>query len=52
MLNEYPLTDRDFQSIAQTLVSCAGIALPQSKRTLVYSRLIKRLTRCGGAKLC
>ena len=47
MLNEFALTERDFRQIAQTLESCAGIALPQSKRTLVYSRLIKRLKAVG-----
>jgi chemotaxis protein methyltransferase CheR len=47
VLNEFALTEKDFRQIAQTLESCAGIALPQSKRTLVYSRLIKRLRAVG-----
>jgi chemotaxis protein methyltransferase CheR len=47
MMNEYTLTDGNFRTIAQTLESCAGIALPASKRTLVYSRLVKRLRAVG-----
>lgn len=47
MLNEYTLTDGNFRTIAETLEDCAGIALPASKRTLVYSRLVKRLRAVG-----
>ncbi len=40
---EFPMTDRDFKDIAAMLYSDAGIYLPSSKSTLVYSRLVKRL---------
>ncbi len=44
---EFPFTFEDFRQIAETLHSDAGIALPDSKATLVYSRLAKRLRALG-----
>jgi chemotaxis protein methyltransferase CheR len=40
---EYPLSRDDFQRIAGSLREQSGIHLPESKATLVYSRLAKRL---------
>lgn len=40
---EYPLSRGDFQRIADSLREQSGIHLPESKATLVYSRLAKRL---------
>ena len=40
---EFAMTDRDFKDIAAMLYADAGIYLPDSKSTLVYSRLVKRL---------
>jgi chemotaxis protein methyltransferase CheR len=44
---EFPFTDRDFKQIAAMLYADAGLALPESKATLVYSRLAKRLRALG-----
>jgi chemotaxis protein methyltransferase CheR len=44
---EFHFTADDFRTIAATLHSTAGIALPESKATLVYSRLAKRLRALG-----
>jgi chemotaxis protein methyltransferase CheR len=44
---EFTLTAEDFRSIAATLHAEAGIALHESKATLVYSRLAKRLRALG-----
>jgi chemotaxis protein methyltransferase CheR len=44
---EFLFTAEDFRTIAATLHSIAGIALPDSKATLVYSRLAKRLRAIG-----
>lgn len=44
---EFLFTYEDFRLIAETLHSDAGIALPESKATLVYSRLAKRLRQIG-----
>ncbi|CAN7451632.1 protein-glutamate O-methyltransferase [Phenylobacterium sp. LjRoot225] len=44
---EFHFTADDFRTIAATLHSAAGIALPESKATLVYSRLAKRLRALG-----
>jgi chemotaxis protein methyltransferase CheR len=44
---EFTFTAEDFRLIAQTLHAAAGIALPESKATLVYSRLAKRLRTLG-----
>jgi chemotaxis protein methyltransferase CheR len=44
---EFAFTDADFKAIAKLLYNLAGIALPDSKATLVYSRLAKRLRALG-----
>ena len=44
---EYPFTQEDFRNIAAMLHADAGIALPDSKATLAYSRLAKRLRALG-----
>lgn len=44
---EFPLTVEDFRAIAAMLHADAGIALPEAKATLVYSRLAKRLRALG-----
>lgn len=44
---EFTFTAEDFKRIAETLHAVAGIALPESKATLVYSRLAKRLRTLG-----
>jgi chemotaxis protein methyltransferase CheR len=40
---DYPFTQRDFREIADMLYEDARIELNESKATLVYSRLVKRL---------
>ena len=42
---EFKMTDRDFREIAAMLYADAGIYLHESKATLVYSRLVKRLRK-------
>jgi chemotaxis protein methyltransferase CheR len=44
---EFPLRTEDFRAIAAMLHADAGIALPEAKATLVYSRLAKRLRALG-----
>ena len=44
---EFAFTAADFRRIAAMLHGDAGIALPESKATLVYSRLAKRLRALG-----
>lgn len=44
---EFAFTYGDFRAIAAMLHGDAGISLPQSKATLVYSRLAKRLRALG-----
>jgi len=44
---EFHFTAEDFRMIAATLHAASGIALPDSKATLVYSRLAKRLRALG-----
>ncbi len=44
---EFAFTAEDFRKIAAMLHGDAGIALPESKATLVYSRLAKRLRALG-----
>jgi chemotaxis protein methyltransferase CheR len=44
---EFLFTADDFRTIAATLHAAAGISLPESKATLVYSRLAKRLRALG-----
>ena len=41
--SEFEMTDRDFKEIAAMVYADAGIYLPDTKSTLVYSRLVKRL---------
>ncbi|OYV63629.1 MAG: hypothetical protein B7X01_00150, partial [Acidiphilium sp. 21-62-4] len=40
---EYRLTAEDFRQISAMIYADAGIAMPDHKATLVYSRLAKRL---------
>ena len=44
---EFPFTRTDFRTVAALLYEMAGITLPDSKATLVYSRLAKRLRKLG-----
>lgn len=44
---EYAFTQRNFDQIAALLREQTGIALTESKATLVYSRLAKRLRKLG-----
>jgi chemotaxis protein methyltransferase CheR len=44
---EFLFTEEDFQRIAKMLHDDAGIAIPEAKATLVYSRLAKRLRALG-----
>jgi chemotaxis protein methyltransferase CheR len=44
---EFAFTEDDFDAIARMLHDDAGIALQESKATLVYSRLAKRLRALG-----
>lgn len=44
---EFAFTGEDFRRIAAILHAAAGIALPDTKATLVYSRLAKRLRALG-----
>ncbi len=44
---EFVFTADDFRQIAAMLYGDAGIALPEAKATLVYSRLAKRLRALG-----
>src|SRR5271165_4291182 len=44
---EFPLTAKDFRTIATIMRSDAGIALQDNKTSLVYSRLAKRLRALG-----
>lgn len=45
--HELELSDRDFKEVARQLRSWAGINLPDTKKTLVYSRLAKRVRALG-----
>lgn len=44
---EFAFTTQDFKRIAEILYGMAGISLPDTKATLVYSRLAKRLRALG-----
>jgi chemotaxis protein methyltransferase CheR len=44
---EFAFTTADFKKIAALLYAQAGISLPETKATLVYSRLAKRLRALG-----
>jgi chemotaxis protein methyltransferase CheR len=45
--NEFDMSTRDFERICQLIRRRAGIALNSSKRTMVYSRLARRLRATG-----
>ncbi|RUO98741.1 protein-glutamate O-methyltransferase CheR [Hyphomicrobium sp.] len=47
LTGEFAFTDANFREIARIAKAEAGIDLPQSKATLVYSRLAKRLRALG-----
>lgn len=47
MTGEFAFSDANFREIARIAKEEAGIDLPQSKATLVYSRLAKRLRALG-----
>lgn len=47
MPDEFALTSSDFDLISRILKQEAGIVLLPAKATLVYSRLAKRLRKCG-----
>lgn len=47
VLGEFAFTEADFRRIAAMVHGDAGIALPEAKATLVYSRLAKRLRALG-----
>jgi chemotaxis protein methyltransferase CheR len=47
MTGEFAFSDANFREIARIAKDEAGIDLPQSKATLVYSRLTKRLRSLG-----
>ena len=42
---EFHLSDREFEEIRRLVRAHTGIALAESKRELVYSRLVRRLRR-------
>ncbi|MCQ0990215.1 CheR family methyltransferase [Jiella marina] len=44
---EFPMTEKDFATIAKLLYEDAGIFLAETKATFVYSRLSKRLRALG-----
>jgi chemotaxis protein methyltransferase CheR len=44
---DFPLSDADFARIAGLVHAIAGIVLPENKRPLVHSRLVKRLRALG-----
>jgi len=44
---EFQFTDQDFQHIRKLIHDYAGIALADSKKELVYSRLARRLRATG-----
>jgi chemotaxis protein methyltransferase CheR len=45
--NEFEMSARDFDRVCQLIRKRAGIALNSSKRTMVYSRLARRLRATG-----
>lgn len=44
---EFLFTDRDFRYIQQLVAERTGIVLGDIKRTMVYSRLVRRIRKCG-----
>ncbi len=44
---EFPFTDRDFSFIQKLVAERTGIVLSDIKRTMVYSRISRRIRHCG-----
>ncbi len=44
---EFPFTDADFSFIQQLVAERTGIVLTDIKRTMVYSRIARRIRQCG-----
>ena len=40
---EFPFTQNDFENLREIITSHTGIELPESKKSLMYSRLVRRL---------
>lgn len=43
--DEFPFSDNDFEKIRGILLEHTGIALPDTKRNMMYSRLVRRLRK-------
>ena len=44
---EFPFTDKDFRYIQDLVAERTGIVLSDIKRTMVYSRIARRIRHCG-----
>jgi len=44
---EFPFTDEDFRFIQKLVAERTGIVLSDIKRTMVYSRIARRIRQCG-----
>jgi len=44
---EFPFTDKDFRFIQDLVAERTGIVLSDIKRTMVYSRIARRIRHCG-----
>lgn len=44
---EFPFTDKDFRFIQTLVAERTGIVLTDIKRTMVYSRIARRIRQCG-----
>lgn len=44
---EFPFTDEDFKFIQNLVAERTGIVLSEIKRTMVYSRIARRIRHCG-----
>lgn len=44
---EFPFTDKDFHFIQNLVAERTGIVLTDIKRTMVYSRIARRIRQCG-----
>lgn len=44
---EFPFTDKDFRFIQNLVADRTGIVLSEIKRTMVYSRISRRIRHCG-----
>jgi len=44
---EFPFTDKDFRFIQNLVAERTGIVLNDIKRTMVYSRIARRIRQCG-----